>query len=171
MSAVSFKVHISTRERGGCSPAASTPGVNAGPLPAPVLSGTSQKNKTWREGNGLVQYARKAKPPIGTTFSFSLNELATARLVFTQRASGRKAGGRCVAQTKQNSRRRRCTRTVTAGALSFAAHAGANTVRFQGRLSSTKKLRPGPYTLVINATSASGQHSAPQSLNFTIVKG
>jgi len=75
-----------------------------------------------------------------------------------------------VAQAKHNSRKRRCTRTITAGALSFAAHAGANTVRFQGRLAPTKKLKPGRYTLVITAPGASGQ-SAPQSLNFTIVKG
>jgi hypothetical protein len=163
--------HTATLQVGGCSAAVITPSVPGAFFASrPVLSGASQTNRTWREGNGLARYARKAKPPIGTTFSFSLNQLATARLEFTQRASGRKAGRRCVAQTKHNSHKRRCTRTIRAGALSFAAHAGANTVRFQGRLSPTKKLKPGRYTLVITAAGASGQ-SAPQSLNFTIVKG
>jgi hypothetical protein len=124
--------HSATLQVGGCTPGASkTSGANTQSLATPVVSSVSQTNKTWREGNGLAQYARKAKPPIGTTFSFSLNELATTRLESTQRASGRKAGRRCVAQTKHNGRKRRCTRTVTAGALSFAAHAGTNTCAFR----------------------------------------
>ena len=136
----------------------------------PVLTSASQTNVAWREDNSPVTFSRKQRLPLGTTFSFSLNEPAAARLYFTQRASGRTVGKKCVAQTRRNGRLRRCTRTVTAGTLSFAAHTGVNTVRFHGRLSRKKKLKPGRYTLVITATSASGQQSAPRSLSFTIVK-
>ena len=38
------------------------------------------------------------------------------------------------------------------GSLTFAGHAGLNTVRFNGWLSRTKKLKPGKYTLAITAT-------------------
>jgi hypothetical protein len=58
---------------------------------------------------------------------------------------------------------------VIAGALSFAGHAGRNSVTFDGRLSKTKKLKPGRHTLLITATSA-GQHSKTRTLTFTIVK-
>jgi hypothetical protein len=36
--------------------------------------------------------------------------------------------------------------------------------------SRTKKLKPGHYKLVITATNAAGQRSAPRTLSFTIVK-
>jgi hypothetical protein len=57
---------------------------------------------------------------------------------------------------------------VTAGTLSFTGHTGTDKIIFQGRLSRTKKLKPGRYTLVIEATNSTG-HSAPARLTFTIV--
>jgi hypothetical protein len=137
----------------------------------PVLSGVHESARIWREGNRLARFSRaKHKPPVGTIFSFTLNMPATARFDFTQRAGGRKVKGKCVAQTKHNRRKAKCSRTLTRGTLSFAVHTGVNTVRFQGRLSSTRKLKPGRYTLLITATSSSGGRSAPRSLSFTIVK-
>ena len=59
---------------------------------------------------------------------------------------------------------------MIAGTLRFRAHAGANKVRFQGRISRTRKLKPGRYTLVITATSTTGPQSTPKTLTFTIVK-
>jgi hypothetical protein len=54
--------------------------------------------------------------------------------------------------------------------LSFAGHGGLNKVFFQGRISRSRKLKPGHYTLIITATNASGRHSRPVRLSFTIVK-
>jgi hypothetical protein len=82
----------------------------------------------------------------------------------------RKVNGKCVAPTNRNRRKRACKRTVTRGALSFSGHPGTNRVSFQGRTSRTKKLKPGTYTLVITAITATGQRSQPKSLSFTIVK-
>ena len=124
----------------------------------------------WREGNALPQIAKKPKLPVGTTFRFALNEPAAVKLVFTQQSSGRKVAGRCVPPTRRNKHKRRCTRTVTVATLSLQGHAGNNSVRFQGRVSRHKKLRPGRYTLTITATDASGLHTTPQSVSFTIVK-
>jgi hypothetical protein len=63
-----------------------------------------------------------------------------------------------------------CTRTVTAGSLTFTGHSGTNTVAFQGHVSPVAKLKPGHYTLVITATNSAGVRSAPMSLSFTIAK-
>ncbi len=138
------------------------------PLP-PTIQNARQSATRWREGNQLP-HASRAKPPTGTTFSFSLNEPATVTLTFTQRIRGRRAGGKCVAQTTKNRRQPACTRTATAGTLTFTGHSGTDAVVFQGRISSTKKLKPGRYTLAITATGSAGGRSAPQSLSFTIVK-
>jgi hypothetical protein len=58
---------------------------------------------------------------------------------------------------------------VKSGVLNFSARAGLNNVRFQGRISARKRLKPGRYTLTVTATDSSGQTSAPRSLIFTIV--
>lgn len=89
---------------------------------------------------------------------------------FTQQVPGRKVGRKCVAQTKKNRHKHACKQTVTAATLSFTGHTGTNKVVFQGRVSRSKKLTPERYTLIITATNAAGQKSAPQTLGFTIVK-
>ena len=134
----------------------------------PTVTGASQMHRSWREGSALATLARK-RAPLGTSFSFTLNQPATVSFAFTQPASGRKVGHSCVAEKKTNRRKRRCVRTLTRGTLSFAGHAGLNTLSFQGRLSHTKKLRPGIYTVVILATNSAGQRSTPVRLSFTIV--
>jgi trimeric autotransporter adhesin len=139
---------------------------------APVLSGVSESAKTWRENNTLphISANKKKRPPIGTTFSFRLNERATVSFSFTQQTAGRKVHGKCVAQTKRNRHKPRCTRVIIVGTLTFTAHQGVNKVRFAGRISPHKKLKRGRYTLVITATNPARQRSAPRSLTFTIVK-
>jgi hypothetical protein len=52
----------------------------------------------------------------------------------------------------------------------LTGHLGINRVRFAGRISRTKKLKTGRYTLQITATNTQGGRSAPRSLTFTIVK-
>jgi hypothetical protein len=146
--------------------------VLAGPAPtlAPSISGVSQAAKIWRASDAPAHISATRNPPVGTTFSFALNQPASATLTFTQRTAGRKVNGKCVAQSSKNRRNARCTRTIVAGTLSFGAHQGTNRVRFAGRISKAKKLRPGRYTLRITATNSQGQRAAPKSLSFTIVK-
>jgi hypothetical protein len=138
------------------------------------LSGLSETAKTWREGNSLARIStrkkgKKKRPPVGTTFSFALNEPASVTLTFTEPAGGRKVGKKCVAETKKNKKKHRCTRTVIAGTLTFSAHAGTNKVRFEGLISKHKKLKPGSYTLLVTAT-ASGERSTTRTLHFRIAK-
>ena len=141
---------------------------------APTLSGLGQTAKKWREGTKLARLSsthakRRKKLPVGTTFSFKLDQPAQVAFTFTKAAPGRKAGKRCVAQTHKNRHKRHCTRTVVAGALSLAAHAGTNKVRFQGLISRRKKLKPGTYKLLVVATVA-GKRSRTATLSFTIVR-
>jgi hypothetical protein len=142
--------------------------VLAQPSLAPAITNVTQSNSIWREGKRLAIITKK-RPATGTTFSFSLNERAAVSFGFTQRIKGRRAKGKCVGQTEKNRRKPACKRTLTRGTLSFTGHPGENKVVFQGRLSQSKKLRPGRYTLVIEASNSSG-HSNPARLTFTIVR-
>jgi hypothetical protein len=134
----------------------------------PVLSSVKQSHRTWREG-GKLAHISSARPPVGSVFSFVLNEHAQVRFTFSQRVNGRRVNGSCVAATGANRSAPACKRSVTRGALSFAGHAGANSVAFQGRLSHAHKLTAGVYELTIVATSVTLKRSAPRSLSFTIV--
>jgi hypothetical protein len=161
---------MSTDALGNQSTATRPVAIGPAVLGPPVITGVGQSAKRWREGNKLAQTSRKSKrPPIGTTFRFALNEPAQMRLSFTRRSAGRRVGGKCVAPTKRNRGKRRCGRALHAGALTFQGHQGAGRLRFQGRLSRTRRLKPGRYRLVITATNSDGLHSAAKRLSFTIV--
>jgi FG-GAP repeat len=136
----------------------------------PSITGLRQSASVWREGSKLAQLASSHQRQIGTTFSFALNEPVAVTLSFTKHAPGRKIHGRCVNQNARNRHARRCTRSIAAGALRLTGHAGANRVRFAGRLSRTKTLSPGTYTLRITGTDTSGQSTSTRALRFTIVK-
>jgi hypothetical protein len=75
--------------------------------------------------------------------------------------------GKCVARNRRNTGQPRCT--LHRGSLTFAGHAGLNTVRFKGWLSRKKKLTPGRYTLVIDAITP-GVGTTTQRLKFTVVR-
>jgi hypothetical protein len=140
---------------------------------APSLRDVRQSTSRWREGAGdLARVSRRKRihrPPVGTTFSFSLNEQATVSLSFADSVAGRESGRECIAKNRRNHRLASCERTVDAGALTLAGHPGINKIAFEGRISRRTKLRPGSYTLTVSATNAEGV-SAPTSLRFAIVK-
>ena len=71
---------------------------------APALSirGVSQSHTRWREGSALAQVSRRRsprRPPVGTTFSFTLNAAASVSLLFTQSTRGQSVGRRCLSDT------------------------------------------------------------------------
>jgi hypothetical protein len=140
-------------------------------LAVPIISAASQAARAWRENNTRPRIsANKKKLPVGTTFSFALNEPATVTLSFTQQHAGRRAHGKCLAPSAKNRHKPLCTHTIIAGSVTFTGHPGTNKVRFAGRISRTKKLNAGRYILQITASNTQGKRSAPRSLTFTIVK-
>ena len=149
--------------------------IHVVPTPVPTLTNVRQSHKTWRDGGKLATVSRKhhkhkRKAPVGTTFSFALNTASQLTLTFTESQKGRRVHGKCVAQTKRNKHKRSCTRTVPAGAISLgAAPAGTDTIAFQGRVSGSRKLKPGRYSVQIMAANSAG-HATSAKLSFTIVK-
>jgi DNA-binding beta-propeller fold protein YncE len=133
------------------------------PAPIPVITKPKQSHRKWREA------ARPHSVPLGTTFSFTLNESARVSLVFSRTFKGRRVHHRCVAATSRNRHKPSCKGTVTSRGPVVSGHAGANKFSFTGRLSKSGKLAPGSYTVVLTATAA-GKTSKPVRLSFTVVK-
>lgn len=136
------------------------------PVPPPSLSAVTQSHSVWRTGGSLASISRKRKVPVGTVFSFSLNEQANVRLTFTQARGVRRVKGRCFAPKHRNRHAHRRHRTVTIGVVSLTGHAGVDHVAFQGRMSSSVRLHPGSYTVTISAVNSAGQRSSVQRLAF-----
>lgn len=134
----------------------------------PQIANPRQSHKTWREGNKLPKISR-VRAPVGTTFSFVLNEPARVSLSFTQHTVGRRVGGKCKPQTAANRRKPRCQHAKLQGTLRFNAGGGTVRVQFQGRLP-RKKLPLGSYTAQIIAADSLGHLSNAAALAFTIVK-
>lgn len=152
----------------------SPPGGGSSPPHAPpALSNLGQSHSRWVEGNRLASLSRKRepKPPVGTTFSFVVNQVVRVSFAFAEQVSGRRAkGGKCAAETRQNRNRAMCMRSVSRGTLTLAGHAGSNKVFFDGRVSGSQKLALGSYTVTVSAVNSAGQRTGPQRLSFRIVK-
>ena len=127
-------------------PATVTVTVGGPNATAATISDVSLSPRRWRRGGKLP----RASARVGMRIRWRLTKAARVTLTF---------------QRKRGARFRR------AGTLRVpAAHAGLNTVRFQGRLSRRKRLRLGTYRVVIGATDAAGNRSTPRrSKAFRIV--
>jgi len=134
---------------------------------APKITNLKVSAKRWLAGGKLASVARL---PVGTTISFRLSEAARSTVVFQRAQPGRRVGGKCAKPTAANGDRKACVRYVSAGQLSpFAGKAGANKVKFQGRLSRAKSLAAGTYRVVIRARDAAGNAAKKNGPSFTIV--
>jgi hypothetical protein len=143
-------------------------GGGGGDTKAPTVSKLKLGKKTFRLGTKLPKLSRRV--PVGTTVSFSVSEASRTRFTFSKLASGRKVGKRCLPATKRRAHRKRCTRAITVTpSLVFSTSAGSHKLAFQGRLSRTKRLRPGKYRLTVVSTDPSGNASKPQSTTFTLL--
>lgn len=128
-------------------------------LPTPSIQHASQSNRRWRENRNHGHGHNKT--PIGTIFSFSLNENATVSFNFLKLPHNRQS---------YRTRNRDISCPAKAGELVYIGHTGTNHMPFAGWLSHAKTLQPGHYKVIIRATNSSGQRSTPLTLSFTITR-
>ncbi len=148
-----------------------SPGGTAHASGAPTISGLSESHRRWREGSTAARIARRrAKPPVGTSFGFTLSSNAKVTFTFAQSLPGQEVSGRCRARVT-GSGHRSCRRSMTRGTLVYTVAVGHHQLSFQGRLSGHRYLPPGSYTAQVKAVgTASGQAATPHTLSFTIVR-
>jgi hypothetical protein len=100
-------------------------------------------------GGSKTRHSRTAH---GTRFRFNLSQAADVRIVIQRRLAGHRARFRKV------------------GSLKRHAAAGADSIRFSGRLGG-KVLQPGHYRALVSAVDAAGHRTSAQRAAFTIVRG
>lgn len=103
------------------------------------------------------------RAPRGTTIRYTLARAGLVTLkIFRARTGRRAASGRCVAPTRVNRTRRRCTRLTAVRTLLRRGRQGPNTVAFTGRVG-RRALPAGTYRLSASTTNTS-------SVAFRIVR-
>jgi extracellular elastinolytic metalloproteinase len=150
-------------------PEVETPTLAPAPAPTdppPSLTAVSMKPNRFRLGRKLPH---SSAVRTGTTIRFRLSEAARVTYGFRRALPGRRVGRRCLAPTRARKGRRRCTRYVPSGSISRPAAPGSNLLRFQGRLTRGRALRPGQYRLTLVAIDHAGQRSAPRALAFRLL--
>lgn len=145
-------------------PPATTP-PTASPL-APALTAFRASSRISR-GRLLPALTRSTR---GGQLRFTVSEPATVRFRFAKATSGRKVGSSCVKRTRRNASKKRCVRYVkVAGSFTVSPKAaGSYRVRFQGRLTKTRRLSPGRYRVTATATGASGATARAVTATFTL---
>jgi uncharacterized repeat protein (TIGR01451 family) len=136
-----------------------------------AIGGAHLTPNRFRLGSLLAKLSRAPahKTATGTKLAFTLPAPATVRLTFALATSGRKVAKSCAKRSRHNTNRAHCTRYVAAGSFSVAGRGGVNNVRFQGRLSAHKTLKPGSYRITMTAADPFGNRAAAVTLHFTLL--
>jgi hypothetical protein len=110
------------------------------------------------------------KAPTSSRLTFGLSAAATVTLQVERKGTGRRVGRRCVAATRANRRRTKCTRYVAVrGSASKSATAGSNRFTFRARMGG-HKLTPGSYRLTLTARDSAKRTSEPARVNFKVAQ-
>jgi len=144
---------------GAAGATTSSSGTNS----VPALSGLRQSNAKWTERG-----TQKSKLPVGDTFRFTLSAPDTVTLSLSAERPGRRVHGQCVAPTRGNSGKPRCTRMVASGRLTVAGKEGPNSITFKGRVGNGVLLAPATYVITITPRDGAGLAGASHKLTFTI---
>jgi hypothetical protein len=115
--------------------------------------------KAARSGAAIGTGVKRSKPRIGTTVTYALTAAATVEFSVERKLPGRKAGKKCVKQTKANRGKKKCPlyRSVK-GSFTHSGVVGQNLFVFSGRVGG-KALKPGRYRLT-GKTGASSRAAA-----------
>jgi len=151
-------------------PPGGSPPAPKGPEPAkpPALSSLSESNSIFRVGRASTAPAGRISrvSPIGTVFSFVLDQPAVVTVTFIREESGHMIGKSCVVG-RRGAGKPACVRSHVAMMLGRRSRTGLNRLLFTGRVRG-RALHPGAYRATFRAESLAGT-SAPSSISFRVV--
>jgi hypothetical protein len=133
---------------------------------SPVFSKVSISPHRFRAGKHVKSRTR-THPAIGARLRFTLSEAATVTIRIDARLPGRKLKKRCVRPSRAP-HGRKCKRIHKRGTLTRAGDAGANSVKFTGRLHG-KRLAAGRYRATLKGKDVAGNVSDRSRVRFTVL--
>jgi hypothetical protein len=118
----------------------------------PSVTRLRLSRKRFRRGRKLPRASRR-RAKVGTSIRFRLSEPARTTLSFERVLAGHRKRYRKIRKT-----------------IRVRGDTGGNSVRFQGRLSRSKRLRPGSYRLTVVARDKQGLRSRRKRVRFRLVR-
>jgi hypothetical protein len=97
------------------------------------------------------------------TLLFTLSEPASLKLTLSRAVAGKRRGKTCVKPSPRLRRAKRCTRFVRVRTMSGTGTTGAISL-----VVSTRRLRPGRYRLVLEATDAAKNKALAVTRSFSV---
>lgn len=147
-------------------PAGTPPATPAPPPPPPPPGPPPPPAPLALTALTIEPAAFRAASSGGSIVSYRLNLAARTTFAVQRRTTGvRNSNGACVARAKGRTGRS-CTRYVSSGTFGHDGKAGANALRFTGRVKA-RKLKPCRYRLVVIAK-AGTRTTAPRTKSFRI---
>jgi hypothetical protein len=137
---------------------------------APSISGAFATNPVFAV-NLRAAAAGRRRAPMGTTFRFTLSEAARVSLRIERSRPGRRVRGSCRRPARLNRGAPRCRRWTAVRTFFRDGAAGANRVRFSGRVlvrGRARALEPGRYRVRLQALDAAGNRSTPATIGFRV---
>ena len=147
----------------GASPSSPSPGGGSGGTSSPPVK------------KPLLPVAPKLVPGVANTahlrsiyITYTAKKAGVSRFVLQRAVAGRRGAHGCVATTRRNHSRPKCTRFVTVKRFSHRDHVGADRLRL-GAFVALRKLLPGRYRLQsVLLDSAGGNHTFDTSLRIIL---
>ncbi|HKO38130.1 MAG TPA: PKD domain-containing protein [Solirubrobacterales bacterium] len=133
-----------------------------------TLPGLSRLKAAPRKFLPKVRGVKAGKAKLGTSFRYALTESATVRFKIERKLPGRLVKGKCRPQSKANSGKKKCPLLKLRGSRSQAGKAGANKLKWNGKLKG-KPLPPGSYRATVVATDKAGGRSSARTVGFRVL--
>jgi subtilisin-like proprotein convertase family protein len=138
---------------------------------AAVLSGLKIQPKRFHVAGATktkAKASKKGKARGGASVSYTDSQAAVATLTVLRQLPGRKIKGKCTKSKPASKSKPRCKRYLPLGSFTHADVAGANKLKFSGRLKG-RGLKPGRYKLAVVAKGADGKASNTLEAPFTVL--
>ncbi len=134
----------------------STPPPPAKPVAGTIANLTISPSSFFAAPSGAtISKSKKAKKTYGATVAYRDSQIATTTFTVLSVTQGRTQGRSCKKPSKTNKHGKRCTIYTPLGSFTHVDVAGANSLRFSGRING-KTLAKGSYKLQAVAHDAAG---------------
>jgi hypothetical protein len=140
----------------------------------PTLGSIHFKSKSFRAAHSgsPIALVSKAKPPTGTSATFTTDKAAAVMFTIAKKTAGRKVGSSCVKKTSKNASKKSCSfyNLLHSNVKLSVAAAGTHTFKTTGRWGSKHTpLSSGDYLLSASPSNSAGA-GATRTAHFTISK-
>jgi len=144
-----------------------TPAVEAPPAVVPPAAATPAPVVTAPSLSGVTFSASSLVAGSQAVFVLTSSAAGLVKIAISKSTGGRKVAGKCIAQSRKNTKKPKCKYDKLITTISQSHEAGRTSIAFNGTVRG-KKLAVGTYKATISVTGATGLVSPPTVITFKV---